>query len=61
MGSTERGKDAPVNRWGARIAGLILLLMFALLFLNLQRQLVAIQKARRQSTPAPAATTTTTR
>lgn len=44
-----------MNRWGARIAGLILLLMFALLFLNLQRQLVALQKARQQQ----AAPTTT--
>ena len=33
-----------MNRWGMRILGLLLLLAFALLFLNLERQLVRLQQ-----------------
>jgi len=45
-----------VNRWALRILGILLLLVFALIMLNLQRQLVQMERSRRQ----PAATTTTT-
>ena len=39
-----------MNRWGARIMGLILLLIFMLLFLNLKKQLTMMQ--RTQNPPA---------
>jgi hypothetical protein len=44
-----------MNRWGVRIMGLILLLMFMLLFLNLKKQLVMIQQMQGKpaSTTAP--------
>ena len=45
-----------MNRWAVRILGLLLLLAFGLLFLNLERQLM---KLRQMRDPAPAATTTT--
>ena len=35
-----------MNRWAVRILGLLILLAFLLLFANLQRQLVQLQKAR---------------
>jgi len=35
-----------MNRWGVRILGLVLLLLFLLLLANLQRQLVQLQRAR---------------
>jgi hypothetical protein len=41
-----------MNRWGARIAGLIMLLFFALVFLQMYKQLAMLQKNR------PAATST---
>ena len=34
------------SRWAARIAGIILILVVMLLFLNLQRQLVMLSKQR---------------
>jgi hypothetical protein len=43
-----------MSRWGVRILGLVLLLLFLLLMSNLQRQLVQLQKARASS---PAAST----
>jgi hypothetical protein len=45
-----------MNRWTARILGLLLLLVFLLLFANLQKQLVQLQKAR--AAQAPPTTTT---
>ena len=39
-----------MNRWGARIMGLIMLLIFMLLFLNLKKQLVMMQQT--QNPPA---------
>ena len=33
-----------MNRWSVRIMGLLMLLFFAWLFLNLQKQLVTMQK-----------------
>ncbi len=41
-----------MNRWGARIAALIMLLFFALVFLMMYKQLATMQKNR------PAATST---
>jgi hypothetical protein len=35
-----------MNRWGARILALLMLLVFILLMLNLENQLVRIQKRR---------------
>ncbi|HKO00789.1 MAG TPA: hypothetical protein VJ032_03785 [Thermoanaerobaculia bacterium] len=43
-----------MNRWAFRILGLLLLLAFALMFINLERQLV---KLRERRDPAPATTT----
>jgi hypothetical protein len=43
------------NRWTVRIVGVILIILFGLLLLNLERQLLILQKQRR---PAPAATST---
>jgi hypothetical protein len=34
-----------MNRWSVRIIGLLMLLFFAWLFLNLQKQLATMQKA----------------
>ncbi len=42
-----------MNRWAARILGLLLLVVFALLMMNLQRQLVVLQQRTQ-----PAATST---
>ena len=42
-----------MNRWAARIAGLIMLLVFALMFTAMYKQLVAIQRAQQ---PAPTST-----
>jgi hypothetical protein len=42
-----------MNRWAARILGLFMLLIFALLFLNLQKTLMKMQQMN-----APTATTT---
>jgi hypothetical protein len=44
-----------MNRWAVRILGLLILLAFLLLFANLQRQLVQLQKAR-GSNPATTST-----
>ena len=33
-----------MNRWGARIMGLIMLLIFMMLFLNLKKQLMLLQR-----------------
>ena len=44
-----------MNRWTARIVGLIMLLIFLLLFANLQNKLAQMQKARGNQ---PATTTT---
>jgi hypothetical protein len=41
------------NRWTVRILGVILIILFALLMLNLEKQLLVLQKQRK-----PAATST---
>jgi hypothetical protein len=41
-----------MNRWGVRIAGLLLLLFFAFVFMQMYKQLATLQKNR------PAATST---
>ncbi|HEY2090823.1 MAG TPA: hypothetical protein VGJ81_02955 [Thermoanaerobaculia bacterium] len=46
-----------MNRWGVRIAGLLMLLFFALVFVAMYKQMAALQKNR----PAPTSTTTSTR
>jgi len=43
------------NRWTVRILGIILIILFALLLLNLEKQLLVLQKQRKA---APAATST---
>jgi len=43
------------SRWGGRILAIGLIVIFALLLLNLEKQLLVLQKQRR---PAPAATST---
>jgi hypothetical protein len=45
-----------MNRWAARIMGLIMLLIFMMLFLNLKKQLVMLQ--RQGNAPAAPAQTT---
>lgn len=44
-----------MNKWGVRILGIFVLLAFMLLMLNLQKQLLLLQRARN---PRPATTTT---
>ena len=44
-----------MNKWVVRIFGLLLLLVFLLLFANLQKQLAQLQKAR-GSQPATTST-----
>ena len=39
-----------MNRWGVRIAGLILLLFFALVFAQMYKQLATLQKNRGAAT-----------
>ncbi len=41
-----------MNRWAARIIGLIMLLVFALMFAQMQRTLRALAE-QQQSAPAP--------
>ena len=43
-----------MNRWGVRILGALLLVIFMLLMLNLEKQLLVLQKNRQ-----PASTQTT--
>lgn len=40
------------NRWTVRIVGIILVIVFALLMLNLEKQLLVLQKQRRPAAPA---------
>jgi hypothetical protein len=47
-----------MNRWGARILALLMLVAFMLLMLNLQRRLLTLLSDR---SGAPATTTSTTR
>jgi len=44
-----------MNRWTARVVGLIMLVLFLLLFANLQKKLVELQRAR-GTQPAPTST-----
>jgi len=41
-----------MGRWAARIMGLLLLLVFALVMTQLHKQLKALQKQQQQSQPA---------
>jgi putative copper export protein len=41
-----------MNRWGARLLGIILLLVFMLMFAHMQRTLRTLQQ-QQQSAPAP--------
>jgi hypothetical protein len=43
-----------VNRWGARILALFMLLMFLFLFWNLKKQLVMMQRLQGKPAAAPA-------
>ena len=46
-----------MNRWAARIIGLILLLIFALMFLQMHKTLVMLQRQQgASSAPAPSTT-----
>jgi uncharacterized membrane-anchored protein YhcB (DUF1043 family) len=40
-----------MNRWTVRIIGLLLLLVFGMLFLNLERQLLKLQERQRHAPP----------
>ena len=42
------------GKWGTRLMGLIMLLVFMLLFLNLKKQLVMLQREQAPPTSAPA-------
>lgn len=42
-----------MNRWAARILGILLIVVFALLMLNLQRQLLMLQRSRRAAPTQP--------
>jgi hypothetical protein len=42
-----------MNRWGARILGLLMLLVFLLLLFNLQKQLTEIARQRGVTTTTP--------
>ena len=41
-----------MNRWGVRILGLVLLVVFFLLMTNLQKQLAMLQRTRRPASTA---------
>jgi len=43
-----------MNRWGARIMGFIMLLIFMMLFLNLKKQLTLMQRLQGKPPAAPA-------
>ena len=57
MGRTIR-RENPVNRWGIRILGLLIIIAFFLLMLNLQKQLVTLQKERQGTTTSTISTST---
>ncbi len=44
------------SRWASRIVGLFMLLVFVWLMMNLQKQLIEIQRNRQANAPAPTAT-----
>jgi hypothetical protein len=46
-----------MNRWTARILGLLLLIVFLMLMLNLEKQLQMMQQTRGESGATPAQTT----
>jgi len=47
-----------MNRWAVRIVGLLVLLVFALMFAQMYKTLVALQRDQQQTAaPASAATT----
>jgi hypothetical protein len=54
MDGRARGKVYVVNRWSVRILGLFMILMFLLLFWNLQKQLAMMQRTHGQPPAAPA-------
>ena len=43
-----------MNRWAARIMGFIMLLIFMMLFLNLKKQLMLMQRLNGKPPAAPA-------
>jgi YbbR domain-containing protein len=43
-----------VNRWSVRVIGVLLLLMFLFLFINLKKQLTTIQQRQGTAPSAPA-------
>src|SRR5581483_916895 len=57
VGGAFRGEVLAMNRWTARVVGILMLLVFVLLMMNLQRKLLQLQQSRR----APATSTTTSR
>ena len=40
-----------MNRWGVRIVGILLIVMFALIFLQMYKSLVTLQRQHEQSAP----------
>jgi hypothetical protein len=43
-----------MNRWGVRIVGLLMLLLFALVFTQLYKSLVTLQRQHQAQTPSRA-------
>ena len=41
-----------MNRWAVRIVGLLVLLVFALMFAQMYKTLVALQRGQQQTVPA---------
>jgi len=50
MGGGARRELRPMNRWGARIVGLLILVIFILLMLHLQSRLETMQQQRGDAT-----------
>jgi hypothetical protein len=51
MGGATRREIRAMNRWGARILGLLLLLVFAMMFAQMYKTLVSMQQ-QQQASPA---------
>lgn len=54
MGGAARGKVRAMNRWAARVAGIVILVIFAITFVQLYRTLVLLVGQQER----PAATST---
>jgi hypothetical protein len=57
VGGAPRGEIRVVTRWSVRVIGVLLLLMFLFLFINLKKQLTNIQERQGTAPSAPATST----